>query len=137
MSIDWYADVKEFHEKVIDIDVAPNQITVPHLVDETTRQLRMNLILEEVIETLTAIKNNDLVGVADGIADSIVVLLGTAITYGIDIRPVWDEVHRTNMAKAGGKRRADGKLLKPEGWKPPDIFTVLREQVQKGFENAT
>jgi len=36
--------------------------------------------------------------------------------------------HASNMAKEGGKTRADGKVLKPEGWRPPDIrFEIDRQ----------
>jgi len=62
-------------------------------------ELRKKLISEEVGETLTAIDEGDLVEVADGIADSIVVLVGTALEFGIDLTAVWDEVHRSNMSK--------------------------------------
>ena len=48
--------------------------------------------------------------------------------YGIDIRPIWDEVHRTNMAKEGGGSRTDGKIMKPAGWQPPDIAGLLARQ---------
>jgi predicted HAD superfamily Cof-like phosphohydrolase len=38
------------------------------------------------------------------------------------------EVHRANMAKAGGPKRADGKHMKPEGWTPPDVAGELVKQ---------
>jgi len=124
MSSDWYADLVDFHEQVV-LDNFPKQ---PYIPNEQKKLLRGELIIEEIRETLDAIDKNDLVKIADGIVDSIVVLLGTSVTYGIDIRPVWDEVHKTNMAKKGGKLRADGKLLKPEGWKPPNIERIIKEQ---------
>lgn len=100
---------------------------IPQVPNEETKRLRHTLISEEVEETLKAIREDDLTEIADGIADSIVVLLGTAVAYGIDMEPVWNEVHRSNMAKVkdGLIRRADGKILKPEGWTPPDIEGVL------------
>jgi len=83
--------------------------------------LRVELIREETEETLAALAVDDLVEIADGIADSIYVLVGTALEYGIPLDRVWWEVHRSNMEKTGGPRRADGKILKPPGWTPPNI----------------
>ena len=66
--------------------------------------------------------------VIDGLADLVYVTLGAAIRFGIDLQPFFEEVHKTNMAKEGGKTRADGKVLKPEGWQPPDIDRILLHQ---------
>lgn len=88
--------------------------------------LRKRLIDEEVNkELLPAIDAQDLAGVADGIADAIYVLLGTALEFGIPIEEVWRLVHESNMKKVGGGTRADGKILKPEGWTPPDVRGAL------------
>jgi predicted HAD superfamily Cof-like phosphohydrolase len=57
--------------------------------------------------------------------DVIYVICGTAVEFGIDLAPFFAEVHRTNMAKEGGATRADGKILKPEGWQPPRIAEML------------
>jgi len=124
MSQDWYQDIVDFHNEVMGDSFPPHPRAAPF----NYSNLRYNLIKEEMGEVLRAILQNDVVGVADGIADSIVVLLGTAVTYGIDIRPVWDEVHRTNMAKKGGKLREDGKMLKQKGWESPDVIGILRRQ---------
>ena len=40
---------------------------------------------------------------------------------------VFDEIHRSNMTKVGGEKRADGKILKPEGYEPPNLEPILRE----------
>lgn len=32
------------------------------------------------------------------------------------------------MTKLGGGKREDGKSLKPKGWKPPDVYGILKEQ---------
>ena len=93
--------------------------------------LRADLILEEAVETLNAIADRNIASIADGLADLIYVCVGTALEYGIPLDRVWDEVQRSNMSKvdsATGKvrKRADGKVLKPEGWTPPDIAGVLR-----------
>lgn len=87
--------------------------------------LRIRLIDEEVNETIRAIERGDLVEAIDGICDALYVLIGTAVAFGVDLEPFWNEVHRTNMLKATGPVRADGKRMKPEGWKPPDIAGLL------------
>lgn len=126
MSKDWYQDVIDFHK------AAGHHIEEkPSIPPAEVYWLRQRLIKEEIEETLKALLQDDLVGLADGIADSIVVLLGTAISYGIDVRLVWDEVHKTNMAKVGGPKRTNGKSLKPEGWQPPKIKELLIKQGMK------
>lgn len=92
--------------------------------------LRVSLLLEEARETCDAMIAGDMVEIADGLADVIYVAVGAAIEFGIPLERVWAEVQRSNMAKvdpATGKvkRREDGKVLKPEGWTPPDIAAVL------------
>jgi predicted HAD superfamily Cof-like phosphohydrolase len=58
------------------------------------------------------------------------------LTHGNDLvmgapPEVFAEVHRANMAKVDPDgqvlRREDGKILKPEGWQPPDVAGVLRK----------
>lgn len=48
---------------------------------------------------------------------------------GVDLRPFYREVHRTNMHKLTGPIREDGKQLKPEGWKPPRILAMYNRLV--------
>ena len=55
-------------------------------------------------------------------------LLGCAISYGIDLRPVWDEVQKSNMSKDTGDKRGDGKVIKGPNFQPPDIISILEEQ---------
>lgn len=124
---DWYQAVWDFHKKFgchIEAEPTPQP--------ESIRDLRKRLIEEEVIkETLPAIDRNDLPAIADGIVDSIYVLIGTAVSYGIDLRPVFDEVQAANMAKEGGGTRADGKILKPAGWTPPDVAAIIERQKKR------
>jgi len=113
-------DVLAFHKAFeMTINGTP---TVPSAEDRT---LRMSLIREEAQEFFDATANQDFDEVADALADLIYVAIGAAITWGIDLRPVWDAVQRSNMAKVGGSKRADGKWLKPAGWQPPDIKSAL------------
>jgi predicted HAD superfamily Cof-like phosphohydrolase len=70
----------------------------------------------------------DLPALADGFADLDYVVEGSRLEFGIHGAPIAREVHRANMAKVGGPRREDGKVLKPKGWMPPDIEGELRKQ---------
>jgi predicted HAD superfamily Cof-like phosphohydrolase len=139
----WQSMVHHLHE-VTDICVG----STPDFRD---LDLRAALIVEEVTETLTAMGcrwSHDEKGrialvridgaamnfpeAIDGIVDSLVVLVGTAITFGVDLKPIFEAVHAANMAKAGGPKREDGKQLKPAGWKPPDVAGLLKAQGWKG-----
>lgn len=82
----------------------------------------------------------DLVETADALADIIVVTKGGALAFGVPIDDILvDEVGPSNMAKMGpdGKpirRESDGKVLKPEGWEPPNIRRALRKAGWDGVE---
>ena len=120
----WQSDVRDFH-----IKYGALVQDSPAIPDNKTKILRRNLIIEEVMEELLpAIKNDDIEEIADAIADSIYVLLGTAVSYGVDLEPIWEEVQKSNMNKTGQIHRDDGKVTKPEGWKPPDILGELKKQ---------
>jgi predicted HAD superfamily Cof-like phosphohydrolase len=62
--------------------------------------------------------------------DSLYVIIGTAVSYGIDIERVFDEVHRSNMTKVwpDGTVHYDehGKVLKPLTYSRADITEALR-----------
>src|SRR5574343_277690 len=99
---------------------------VPKVPSGARTLLRGDLITEEYSETLRALHYGDIVALADGLADLIYVCVGTALEYGIPLDRVWDEVQRSNMAKVDPitglvRRREDGKILKPDGWQPPEI----------------
>ena len=121
--MDWWLQVLAFHRACgIHVGSTPAE-PAPERI-----KLRFEIIREEYNEMLSARDAGDLVALADGMADVIVTVLGTSIEYGIDLRPIMAEVNRTNLAKAGGPRRADGKILKPDGWEPPRILWCLETQ---------
>ena len=115
----------------------PSAPTVP---SAEILRLRQQLIREEfaevteAIEKLTAVSPNgntpDVTELAHELADLLYVVYGTFSSCGVDADAVFVEVHRANMEKIGGPRRADGKLLKPLGWQPADVKGVL-EQMKK------
>jgi predicted HAD superfamily Cof-like phosphohydrolase len=100
-----------------------------HNFREAEKQL--GYLLDEPKETAACQARVDLPEFADALADLDYVVEGSRLEFGIDGGPVADEVHRSNMAKFPGgvvSRRADGKILKPEGWEPPDLRKVLLAQ---------
>lgn len=92
-------------------------------------ELYLRLIREEFDELVKAFFERNMVEIADGCADLKWVIEGLENTLKIPQQAVWNEVSRSNLAKisASGKveKRPDGKVLKPEGWTPPDIKTAL------------
>lgn len=133
--------MEQAFQDVIDFEVAcGNKITdsSPCVPDEETRELRLKLLGEEFKETYAAIyaatarytRQEDVAEIADGLADLIWVAIGTAIRFGIDLPTVWEEVRKSNMAKfgPGSWKRIDGKIMKPLGWKAPEILNIVRKQ---------
>lgn len=117
------SDVAEFHDTA--------RITrrfSPYLPGPDERELRIRLLREEFEEYLKAEEYGDIIEIADGLIDMIYIAVGTGLTYGLPMVPLWNEVQRSNMAKfpnGVAMFRRDGKILKPEGWEPPKIATVL------------
>ena len=84
-------------------------------------QLRIDLIEEELNELKEAVKNNDIVEVADALTDILYVTYGAGHSFGVDLDKCFDEVQRSNMSKLG----VDGKPIYNESgkvMKGPDYF---------------
>lgn len=95
--------------------------------------LYVNLIDEEFKELKVAIANNDNVEVLDALLDIMVVTAGAIHSMGADGEGGWKEVMKTNFAKIDketGKvrKREDGKVLKPQGWTPPDLTKFVTKE---------
>lgn len=137
---------REFHEKF--------GAHVGDHINLDYREVRAKLIMEEAVETCAALgftvnasideegipgervyrevqrfskryTEPNLIEAIDGLCDLLYVIFGAAVTMGIDLEPFYAEVHRANMTKGGGGVRADGKILKPAGWQPPDHENIL------------
>jgi NTP pyrophosphatase (non-canonical NTP hydrolase) len=90
--------------------------------------LYVKLITEEYGEFLEADYDVDEL---DACMDMIWVILGYCYMRGWDVEGAWNEVARSNLAKINpetGKviKREDGKVLKPEGWTPPELKQFLK-----------
>jgi predicted HAD superfamily Cof-like phosphohydrolase len=102
--------------------------STPAVPDDATVMLRHTLMTEEFDELRYAMAREDIPEIADACVDLIYVIVGLAIAYGIDLRPVWSAVHEANMRKSLTERRGDRKVLKPPDFVPPDIAGILAVQ---------
>lgn len=99
--------------------------------NEAQYSLYVNLIKEEVAELIEAFRKQDKLEELDALIDILVVTIGAIHSMGADAEGAWKEVMRTNFAKIDkdtGKvrKREDGKVLKPQGWTPPDLKPYLK-----------
>lgn len=125
--------LKAFHRAVY--DRVPE---TPECPERAVLELRETLLREEYEEAMAALgalkraqtegQEPELAPVAHELTDLLYVTYGTLVELGIDADAVFAEVHRANMAKLTGPKRADGKQLKPEGWQPADVGAVLERQ---------
>lgn len=95
-------------------------------------EMYKNLIKEEYSELFDDAEN--LVDELDALVDILVVTIGAIHSMGVDAQAAWDEVMRTNLVKIDpvtGKcrKREDGKILKPEGWQPPNLAPLIKTTV--------
>ena len=94
--------------------------------NELQYAMYVKLIDEEHQELLEATLSDDQVEQLDALIDILVVTIGAIHSMGADAEGAWKEVMMTNFAKIDkdtGKvrKREDGKVLKPIGWKAPEL----------------
>lgn len=96
-------------------------------------ELYKKLIKEEVTEFWEAEAVSDDAEQLDACFDMIWVIVGYMHARGWACSAAWDEGARSNLSKIDAKtgkviRREDGKILKPEGWKPPDFAKFVAKK---------
>lgn len=103
---------------------------VPTLVPYDLAVHRHGMIKEENNEYLTACAEKNLVAIADALGDLLYVVLGAAVQHGIDLQPIFDEVHRSNMTKTplDPVTRKGGKGA---GFEPPRLAELLLMQLTR------
>ena len=112
------------------LDVQIFQSACDQQPNEENATLYHKLINEEFNEFLKAYQDKDEVEQLDACMDLIWVTLGYCHMRGYDVRGAWNEVTTSNLWKIDAKtgkviRREDGKILKPEGWTPPDLTKFI------------
>jgi predicted HAD superfamily Cof-like phosphohydrolase len=94
-------------------------------------ELYKKLIKEEVEEFWEAEAASDDVEQIDACFDMMWVIIGYMKSRGWDCENIWDEGAKSNLSKidpvtGSVRRREDGKILKPEGWAPPDFTKFVK-----------
>ena len=99
--------------------------TSPSLSTDKINKLRIELIKEELEELTEAMKNNDLLEVADALTDILYVTYGAGHAFGIDLDRCFDEVQNSNMSKLGENGKPiyndAGKVMKGPKYFKPDL----------------
>ena len=88
-------------------------------------KLRLDLIEEELGELKDAMKNNDLLEVADALTDILYVTYGAGHAFGINLDKCFEEVQNSNMSKLGSDGKPiyndKGKVMKGPNYFKPDL----------------
>tara|TARA_B100000424_G_scaffold239533_1_gene206350 strand:+ start:177 stop:530 length:354 start_codon:yes stop_codon:yes gene_type:complete len=97
----------------------------PSFSTDKINKLRIDLIKEELDELTEAMKNKDLLEVADALTDILYVTYGAGHALGIDLDKCFDEVQNSNMSKldTNGKPiyNESGKVMKGPNYFKPDL----------------
>ena len=97
----------------------------PSFSTDKINKLRLDLIKEELSELTDAMKNKDLLEVADALTDILYVTYGAGHAFGIDLDKCFDEVQNSNMSKLDetGKPiyNENGKVMKGPNYFKPDL----------------
>ena len=96
---------------------------------EKINKLRLDLIREELDELTEAMKNKDLLEVADALTDILYVTYGAGHAFGINLDKCFDEVQNSNMSKLDENGRPIynefGKVMKGPNYFKPDLSKFL------------
>lgn len=108
--------------------VAVDQPVAPAPTPDVTPQAQLykRLIDEEFSEFTEAVEAEDDPETIDACFDMMWVIIGYMLSRGWDIGAIWEEGSQSNHSKIDAetgkvRRRQDGKVLKPEGWQPPNF----------------
>jgi len=97
----------------------------PCFSTDKINKLRIDLIREELDELTEAMKNKDLLEVADALTDILYVAYGAGHAFGIDLDKCFEEVQNSNMSKLdeNGKPIYNemGKVMKGPNYFKPDL----------------
>jgi predicted HAD superfamily Cof-like phosphohydrolase len=103
--------------------------TKSELSNDKINELRISLINEELEELKKAIKDNDILEVADALTDILYVAYGAGHAFGINLDECFNEVQESNMSKLGSDEKpiynGSGKVMKGPNYFKPDLSKFL------------
>ena len=98
--------------------------------NEKIVKLRYDLIHEELEELLVAIKEKNMLEIADALTDILYVTYGAGHAFGIDLDKCFNEVQESNMSKLGENNKPiynnDGKVMKGPNYFKPNLKQFLK-----------
>ena len=101
----------------------------PSFSTDKINKLRLDLIKEELTELTEAMKNKDLLEVADALTDILYVTYGAGHAFGIDLDKCFDEVQSSNMSKLDENGMPiyndQGKVMKGPNYFKPDLSKFI------------
>ena len=102
----------------------------PSFSSEKINDLRYELIREELDEFKEALKNKDILEVADALTDILYVTYGAGHAFGIDLDKCFEEVQQSNMSKLDEKGKpiynGSGKVMKGSSYFKPDLTKFIK-----------
>ena len=105
-------------------------LSKPALPDNKIIKLRLDLIKEELNELEDAIKNKNLVEIADALTDILYVTYGAGHAFGINLDACFEEVQNSNMSKLGNDGKPiyndQGKVMKGPNYYKPDLSKYIK-----------
>ena len=139
-----FDDVGDFHQK-FELENVTHGAAFPRSYDLSLLSFRQQFLQEELDEFHDAWVKNDPEKAFDALLDLVYVAMGTAHLMGFPWQAGWDEVQRANMTKqrsAGdddplSKRATKGDVVKPAGWRAPDLKVVLMRHGWTGKKIST
>ena len=101
----------------------------PSFSTDKINKLRLDLIKEELSELTEALKNKDLLEVADALTDILYVTYGAGHAFGIDLDKCFEEVQNSNMSKLDDNGKPiyneHGKVMKGPNYFKPDLTKFI------------
>ena len=101
----------------------------PSFSSDKINKLRIDLIKEELEELTEAMKNKDLLEVADALTDILYVTYGAGHAFGINLDKCFEEVQNSNMSKLNKNGKPiyneSGKVMKGPNYFKPDLSKFI------------